>query len=356
MPKITIKRKTSSGTDILYPTTTVDQIISEGTGAGNTDESLSSFLTSTYIPLSQRGAASGVATLDANQKLTLSQLPIAVVGGLSFEGTISMNGGKTVDQVLAAININASAINVGDYLQVSAAGDLTQGSTYTGGVNAPGDEGDYDISNGITLEVGDWIIVSAINTSNSTVTFGIINNTYASATTSASGMVILSNATTVTGMSGNHAITEGVLAGLIGTASGDIAAGDHNHSGVYEPVFTKASAFNKAFGTSAGTVAEGNHNHNGTYLRLSGADTMAGDLTLGAEGTGTAEDSLSLTLSARAAGQTFTKELKMPTTGELTFNDKRVYTIESTSMGRLLYDTTTGAVEGDFIFDDDATA
>ena len=46
----------------------------------------------------------------------------------------------------------------------------------------------------------------------------------------------------------------------------------------------------------------------------------------------------------------------MPTTGELTFNDKRVYTIESTSMGRLLYDTTTGAVEGDFIFDDDATA
>ena len=40
----------------------------------------------------------------------------------------------------------------------------------------------------------------------------------------------------------------------------------HNHSGVYEPVFTKNTAFNKNFGTAAGTVAEGNHTHN--YLPL----------------------------------------------------------------------------------------
>lgn len=35
----------------------------------------------------------------------------------------------------------------------------------------------------------------------------------------------------------------------------------HNHSGIYEPVFTKNAAFNKNFGTTAGTVAEGNHTH-----------------------------------------------------------------------------------------------
>ena len=32
----------------------------------------------------------------------------------------------------------------------------------------------------------------------------------------------------------------------------------HNHSGIYEPVFSKNSAFNKAFGNTAGTVCQGN--------------------------------------------------------------------------------------------------
>ena len=38
----------------------------------------------------------------------------------------------------------------------------------------------------------------------------------------------------------------------------DVAAQGHNHAGVYEPVFAKNTAFNKAFGTTAGTVAQGN--------------------------------------------------------------------------------------------------
>ena len=36
------------------------------------------------------------------------------------------------------------------------------------------------------------------------------------------------------------------------------AASNHNHSGVYEPAFSKNNAFNKAFGTAAGTVCQGN--------------------------------------------------------------------------------------------------
>ena len=49
-----------------------------------------------------------------------------------------------------------------------------------------------------------------------------------------------------------------------GTGNGDVARGDHNHSGVYEPVINpKNTAFNKNFGTTAGTVAEGNHTHAG---------------------------------------------------------------------------------------------
>lgn len=36
------------------------------------------------------------------------------------------------------------------------------------------------------------------------------------------------------------------------------AASNHNHAGVYEPVFSKNNAFNKSFGTAAGTVCQGN--------------------------------------------------------------------------------------------------
>jgi hypothetical protein len=44
-------------------------------------------------------------------------------------------------------------------------------------------------------------------------------------------------------------------------ASAGYASSSHNHSGVYEPVFTKNTGFNKNFGTVAGTVSEGNHTH-----------------------------------------------------------------------------------------------
>lgn len=42
----------------------------------------------------------------------------------------------------------------------------------------------------------------------------------------------------------------------------------HNHDDLYEPKFTKGTAFNKNFGTTSGTVAEGNHTHN-QYLTSS---------------------------------------------------------------------------------------
>ena len=44
MPKITLKRVIDGSGNVaeLYPTTTLDQIISEGTGAAGSDESLSS--------------------------------------------------------------------------------------------------------------------------------------------------------------------------------------------------------------------------------------------------------------------------------------------------------------------------
>jgi hypothetical protein len=45
---------------------------------------------------------------------------------------------------------------------------------------------------------------------------------------------------------------------LDGQHASAFAAAGHLHTGVYEPVFSKNSAFNKSFGTAAGTVCQGN--------------------------------------------------------------------------------------------------
>ena len=68
------------------------------------------------------------------------------------------------------------------------------------------------------------------------------------------------------GSGGGSTVTWGAESGgyvplTVEGVSKSVALSTHNHSGVYEPVFTKNTAFNKDFGTTAGTVSEGNHTH-----------------------------------------------------------------------------------------------
>jgi len=51
----------------------------------------------------------------------------------------------------------------------------------------------------------------------------------------------------------------------LGTTGGTVSEGNHLHTGVYEAGFSKNSGFNKTLGTIGGTVSEGNHLHTGTY-------------------------------------------------------------------------------------------
>ena len=76
-----------------------------------------------------------------------------------------------------------------------------------------------------------------------------------------------------------NAITSISKAGTVITADKGLtfSLGNHLHTGIYEPVFSKNTAFNKNFGTAAGTVAEGNHTH--SYLPLSGG-TLTGNINI----------------------------------------------------------------------------
>jgi hypothetical protein len=68
----------------------------------------------------------------------------------------------------------------------------------------------------------------------------------------------LSNTTITSNTSGELLLWNGTSWINQTLAEAGISADDHNHSGIYEPVFSKNTAFNKNFGTVADTVCEGN--------------------------------------------------------------------------------------------------
>ncbi len=101
--------------------------------------------------------------------------------------------------------------------------------------------------------------------------------------------------------------------------SSNYSLNTHNHSGVYEPVFTKNTAFNKNFAGSGSetTVSRSDHKHTGTYALIAGSGkqdfaannlTVAGDLTVAGSITYVdtqsinVEDNLIITRSNATAG------------------------------------------------------
>ena len=273
---VTLKRFDGTDIDVLLPTTHMGQIYTDNT----LTTTIGTYLTNTFIPLTQKGAPNGVAILDGTGKVEAGQLPSYVTGGMKFIAAVSFSGGKTVDAIITALSTNTY---VGSYVIATATGDLTQGTLWTGTVQAPGDEGDSTLP--VTVEAGDWVVVTAIDLDLLTVTFAIVNNTYSAATSSASGIVTLSdgNGGVTTGMTGDTVITEGIVASLIGTAAGKIAAGDHTHDSRYYTETEVQNFFSGATGISGynktnwdavyGTVNTYESSWNAAYTWTNSANT-----------------------------------------------------------------------------------
>jgi hypothetical protein len=160
------------------------------------------------------GAVSGFATLDGTGKVPLTQLPvISGSGGLSFQGTIDASSMDLDDLTGAFVG---STDDIGKYFIITTAGTIDDTSTTTKwATNASDDSG--DVPPAITLEVGDWLICTGYATDHNVI--DVINNAYGSASTGSVGVVQLSDATTRAGLSGDHVVTEGVLATIL---NGDI--------------------------------------------------------------------------------------------------------------------------------------
>ena len=101
---ITLKRYNGTDYDTILPTTHLGQIYTDST----LNTTLSSYLASTYIPLSQRGTANGVATLNSNSKIPYSQLPDSILGGLKFVAALSSN--TDLDSLGSSFSYDTDAI------------------------------------------------------------------------------------------------------------------------------------------------------------------------------------------------------------------------------------------------------
>ena len=328
LKEVTLKRviDSSGNLDELFPSTTMAQV----RVSTSDTTTLTSHLTSTYIPLSQRAAANGVATLDSNTKIPVAQLPASIIGGLKFQGSVAAADVNTDDEIALLIKgvVDSYGLTaaIGSYwisngiTNWGAPGGYVTPSTggsydYAWGEQDPGEEGSSG-ADSFTVESGDWVVIQSITQSGSTndydVVFAIVNNTYKDATASAKGIVQLTAATDTSSLSGNDAITESALNSMKVADGSDLASGTntnklapaaHHHGGLYytesemQDFFdgtTSITGYNKTnwdnaysgeitaltFGSSTITLTRGNGSEGALTASLDGQSIDIGTGTL----------------------------------------------------------------------------
>lgn len=207
--KITLKRNNAGTTEVLYPTTTVDQIYS----------------------------INGVDQIfDTANKLKYAYLPEGIVGGLKFQGTITAADVDDDAEIASLLddmiqNYGGKGGALGSYWIASEAliwenaiGNVSLGSPlryYNWTFEGSAEEGADGTNVGMSFESGDWIVIINITgegTSASPYSFLLsqINNTYQNATDSQRGVVELAtNAETSTGTDNQRAVTPAGLASVL---------------------------------------------------------------------------------------------------------------------------------------------
>jgi hypothetical protein len=206
--KITLKRNNSGTTEVLYPTTTVDQLF---TSNGQT------------------------AVFDTANKLKYAYLPEGIVGGLKFQGAVAV--ADVDDEGLIASLLDDMVIT---YTATGAVGSYWIASEPLVWLNSTGvsqlgnplryyewifqefsEEGQDGTATGISFEAGDWIVIVSIAGSGTqanpySMVLSQINNTYGNATNSQRGIVELAtNAETSTGTDNTRAVTPAGLASVL---------------------------------------------------------------------------------------------------------------------------------------------
>jgi len=225
---VTIKRRGTSVWDTLFPKTIVDQIEGLGLVGENilklTNPGATRFIktnpdgTISYITAetlkSEIDAASIIhnhsldeilglndilddkAGVDANGKLLAAHVPEFLLSGTKFLRTTDAGdlstGNLNLDTLFTSIPGANESERRGYYFIVHTDCTLIDDpTTPTSVVQAPGDEGDYDLSDGIAIESGDWLVY--LKESGGNHLWGIVNNKQSLATNISKGLVQISS-------------------------------------------------------------------------------------------------------------------------------------------------------------------
>jgi hypothetical protein len=255
---IKLRRYNGAGWDVLYPKTTVDQIVdlsAVGTGLLNKAnptatsfvqidvEGDTSFLTAAQLKtaIDAADAVHYHTIADINQdattlqqeldlradlengKIKSSQIPDFLFGGLRFIDALS--GAQTLSTIFSSINGTTDAEKVGGYFVASGDITVTLG-THTIGY---GDDGDETTNNTI-IEKGDWLVYAGSQE------WAVVNNTYRRATAGERGIVSLSPGTIA------------VRSGLSSTTDGDKVMDERAVKTVMKEIFYQSATPSGATG------------------------------------------------------------------------------------------------------------
>lgn len=254
--KVTLKRRSGSSWETMYPETTVDQVIGIGqlgaeflsTTFDKTKNSVIKLTTAgTFgtIPLEDLPREIGAspsnhthtlsdltnwqstmnqyADLDSNDKVPGSQLPSWVIGGLKLHDVLTKNQTLNETTFMTLFGIPSGTalsdleFHAGKYLVVEPSGGaLSVKVTVAGNAVVYGEEARGQIIDGgeIDLESGDWLVFRSYE--DGKYYFDIVNNTYERASSEFYGTVKLSTAVSRASLTGGlNVITEGNLKNIL---------------------------------------------------------------------------------------------------------------------------------------------
>ena len=295
--------------------------------------------------------SNGTSTFLSSNKIRASYLPDFVFGGLKFQHTITSTQvdsdseiAAEIESVVALYGIDGA---VGSYWIASDTQDWDDAGSYVSGgatnsygwsIHAPNEEDD---AGGVRVraEAGDWIVITKIALNSGTnydVTLGVVNNTYATASSSQRGVIKIG----YTDNNKNYAVELDVNQRAYVNVPWDdtntfrtVTAGGNTLGATETLAFTAGTNVSISESGGAVTISSTDTNYSaGNGIGLTGTTfSVAAGNGLTQEANGLAHADTSSQASSNNSGRTYIQSISVDTYGHITSLSTATETVSDTT-------------------------